>query len=255
MVGWPRSCGDRFHGALFRACPAQRQGNLLPDLLRRVAALTLVSALGIALLAPLAVESAPLPRGDTRDSLLDAGAAVSALDRGSDGRERLAALTLLDRQRPIGAESLTHAARALPTPASVQMQPMLVSAATPLPTPVPPEPAPAVATAPPPPPPPTPVSGNSVSGLATWYCCSAGWTGEAVVALPGALGGHYDAPPAARSVTICADRCATLPVADYCGCLWGTADQKVADLSPEAWAAISDADTSAGVIRVTVHLD
>jgi hypothetical protein len=229
----------------------------LPDLLRRVAALTLVSALGIALLAPLAVESAPLPPAATPASMLDPGAAMSVLDRGSDGRERLAALTLLDEQRPIGAESLTHEGRALPTPASIQMQPMLVSAATPLPTPVAPEPAPAVAVAPPATtaPAPAPPSGSTVTGLATWYCCSAGWTGEAVVALPGALGGHYDAPPAARSVTICADRCATLPVADYCGCLWGTADQKVADLSPEAWAAISDADTSAGVIRVTVHLD
>jgi len=229
----------------------------LPDLLRRVAALTLASALGIALLAPLAVESAPLPAATTPSSLLDAGVATSTLDRGSDGRERMATLTLLEQQRPIAAESLTHQQRALPTPASVVMQPMLVSAATPLPTPVAPEPAsPAApaATAPSAPPPP-PVSGNTVTGLATWYCCSAGWTGQAVVALPGAMGGHYDPPPAARSVTVCADRCATLPVADYCDCLWGTADQKVADLSPEAWAAISDASTSAGVIRVTVHLD
>jgi hypothetical protein len=229
----------------------------LPDLLRRVAALTFLSALGIALLAPLAVESAPLPGAAQPSSLLDGGVAMNVLDRGSEGRERLAALTLLDQQRPISAESLTHAQRALPTPASIQMQPMLVSAATPLPTPVAPEPAPVAVTAPTPPPPPAPdpVSGSTVTGLATWYCCTAGWTGQAVVALPGALGGHYDAPPAARSVTVCADRCATLPVADYCGCLWGTADQKVADLSPEAWAAISDADTSAGVIHVTVHLD
>ncbi len=94
-----------------------------------------------------------------------------------------------------------------------------------------------------------------MTGLATWYCCSSGYRGQAVVALPGALGGHYDPPPASRTVTICADRCAELPVVDYCGCLWGTADQKVADLSPEAWAAISNSGTSAGVIRVTVHLD
>jgi len=99
-----------------------------------------------------------------------------------------------------------------------------------------------------------PVGGDTVSGKATWYCCSAGWRGQAVVALPGALGGHYDAPPAARFVTVCADRCAVLPVADFCGCLWGTANQKVADLSPEAWAAISDSSLSRGVITVTIHL-
>ena len=253
MVGWPRSCMGPFRGARSRALPDRNQGKLLPDLLRRVAALTLVSALGIALLAPLAVESARLPSAATPSSLLDAGAATSTLDRGSSGRERLAILTLLDQAGPIGAESLTNQQRTLPTPGAVEMQATLVSAATPLPTPVPPEPAPT--TAPPPAPPPPAVAGDTVTGLATWYCCSAGWTGEAVVALPGALGGHYDPPPAARSVTICADRCATVPVADYCDCLWGSADQKVADLSPEAWALVSDADTSAGVIRVTLHLD
>lgn len=99
-----------------------------------------------------------------------------------------------------------------------------------------------------------PITDNAITGKATWYCCTAGWRGQAVVALPGALGGGYDAPPAARFVTVCADRCVVLPVVDYCGCYWGTAGQKVADLSPEAWAAVSDSGLSRGVITVTVHL-
>ncbi|MEP6807281.1 MAG: hypothetical protein ABI978_01645 [Chloroflexota bacterium] len=99
-----------------------------------------------------------------------------------------------------------------------------------------------------------PTGGSAISGKATWYCCTLGWSGQAVVALPGPLGGHYDAPPAAHFVTICADRCAVLPVVDYCACYWGTASQKVADLSPEAWAAISDKSRSLGVLSVTVHL-
>jgi len=211
----------------------------LPDLLRRVAVLTIVSGVGIALLTPLTARSA-LPDPSAAPSLLDvANQAGAGLDRSANaGRERSAALTLFELARPIAAEDLDPAA-SLPTPASAPMQATLYRKSTPAPKPV-------VVVAPP--------SGGSISGDATWYCCTSGYRGQAVVALPGALGGHYDPAPASRYVTVCADRCALLPVVDYCGCSWGTANQKVADLSPEAWAAISDTSLSRGVIPVTVHL-
>jgi hypothetical protein len=164
---------------------------------------------------------------------------LSLADRSSlEGRNRSASLSLSGVSQPIGTEDLgLSAVPAAPPAAAMQasLYPRVTKAAAPK----------TVA---------APVTGDSISGKATWYCCSAGWRGQAVVALPGALGGHYDAPPAARFVTVCADRCAVLPVADYCDCYWGTANQKVADLSPEAWAAISNSPTSTGVITVTVHL-
>lgn len=216
----------------------------MPNLLRRVAALTIISAVGIALLAPLAVQSARPARGGAPVSLLDGASGSSALDRGAPGREQLSALTLIGQRGADAPESFATGRDPLPTPGSAPMQATLFV-----------DPGAATLTAAAPRTVKPPKVGDSVTGLATWYCCSAGYRGQAVVALPGALGGHYDAPPAARTVTICADRCAELPVVDYCGCLWGTADQKVADLSPEAWAAISNSGTSAGVITVTVHLD
>jgi hypothetical protein len=211
----------------------------LPDLLRRVFVLTIASAVGIALLMPLTARSA-VPGTAEATSLLEAAAAADAtLDRSAlDGRERSAALTLFELARSITAEDLNPVA-ALPTPGSAPMEATLYLNATPPPAPV--------IVAP-------PTSGDTISGSATWYCCSLGYRGEAVVALPGALGGHYDSPPASRYVTVCGDRCARLPVVDYCGCSWGTASQKVADLSPEAWAAVSDSSLSMGVIHVTIHL-
>jgi predicted secreted protein len=207
----------------------------LPDLLRRVATLTIVAAVAIGLLAPLTTRSATPSTAESMRLLAVAEQPFSLTDRAAnDGRSLSAALSLSTVSQPIGLEDLGLNA-ALATPPSAPMEATLyrkVVAKT--------------VTA--------PTSGNTVTGKATWYCCSLGWRGQAVVALPGALGGHYDAPPAARYVTVCADRCALLPVADYCGCLWGTASQKVADLSPEAWAAISDSALSRGVITVTVHL-
>ena len=206
----------------------------MPDLLRRVATLTIVSAVAIGLLAPLTTRSATPSTAESMRLLAAAEQPFSLADRAAtDGRSRSAALSLSTVSEPIGMEDLGLNA-ALATPPGAPMEATLYRKV--------------VKTVP------SPISGNTVTGKATWYCCSLGWRGQAVVALPGALGGHYDAPPAARFVTVCADRCAVLPVADYCGCLWGTASQKVADLSPEAWAAISDSALSRGVITVTVHL-
>jgi hypothetical protein len=209
----------------------------LPDLLARVALRTIVFAVVIGLMAPLSARSASPASAESMRLLAAADQPFSLADRSTlDGRNRSASLSLSAVSQPIGTEDLGLNA-ALATPPSAQMEAALYA-----------RPAKTVATVS------APVSGDTITGKATWYCCSLGWRGQAVVALPGALGGHYDAPPAARYVTVCADRCVVLPVADYCGCLWGTASQKVADLSPEAWAAISDSALSRGVITVTIHL-
>jgi hypothetical protein len=211
----------------------------LPDLWARVAVRTIVFALAIGLMAPLSARSATPASAESLRLLAVADQPFSLAGRSSlDGRNRSASLSLSGVSQPIGTEDLgLNSAPATPPTAAMEatLYPLPIKKVAPK----------SVA---------APVSGDTISGKATWYCCSAGWRGQAVVALPGALGGHYDSPPAARFVTVCADRCAVLPVADYCGCLWGTASQKVADLSPEAWAAIRDRSLSSGVITVTVHL-
>lgn len=213
----------------------------MPDLARRIAVLLVISAAGIGVLAPVAAQTVR-PADAGTDRLLDA-VQHSNLDLPRSlaaGRERSAALTLAEVARSLPVEAL-GAPTALPAPASVAA----TAHFAPVATPKPPPPPQAV------PPPPT---GATVSGKATYYCCTLGYRGQAVVALPAAFGGHYDPPPAARYVTICADRCARIPVVDRCGCYWGTASQKVADLSPEAWTAITDRSRSLGVVQVTIHL-
>lgn len=206
----------------------------MPDLLRRVAVLTIVSSIAIGLLAPLATRSATPTSVESMRLLAAADQPASIAGRAAvAGRERSAALSLAAVAPPIGPETLGHNA-ALATPPSAPMEATLFRHSVKTP--------------------PTPYHGSTISGNATWYCCSRGWGNLAVVALPGALGGHYRPPPAIRFVTICADRCVVLPVVDYCNCYWGTASQKVADLSPAAWAAITDRSLSAGVVYVTVHL-
>ena len=107
-------------------------------------------------------------------------------------------------------------------------------------TPRPAEPEPAIAS----------VDGM-VTGMASSYGESRGWEGKATVALPIEIGGGLpDGSP--NYVLVCAERCVSLPVVDSCPCYVGTDDQRVANLSHEAWRQISDMPLEEGLIEVTI---
>lgn len=223
----------------------------MPELLRRVAALTVLSAVGIALLAPLTARSALPDASFAVEPLLDRLRPVSTtLDRGSlAGRGSTPALAGAVEASASGAESFAMAA--LPTPPSAPMVATLYPVATPTPAPAAPRAAVLALPAAP--------TGDALSGRASWYChkvgtCPAGFTPtDAFVALPGALGGAGGRGVIGH-VTVCADRCVDLPVVDYCGCYWGTESQRIVDLSAAAWALVTDQPRSAGVVQVTLQL-
>ena len=113
-------------------------------LLGRVVGLGLVSVVGIALLAPLAAQSAPQVTTPLPSPLLSVDAFAGRpliMDRGG------ASVRLSPRGDP--APETLHGAAALPTPAAAGMEATIVTipTATPIPTPVP-TPAPVVVAAP-----------------------------------------------------------------------------------------------------------
>lgn len=210
----------------------------MPESFRRGAVHVLVLALIVAALAPQAVAATPSdPATEHLLAAADASPVTIATSRGAASQRTLVSFASAESATPVGTERFQPGG--LATPPSVAMEATVEGA-----------PVPAVQTVR------QPGGSGTITGTASWYCCTMNWGDAAVVALPVALGGHYYAPPGGGTVVVCADRCARLPIGDACGCHWGLAGQKVIDLSPAAWAAVTDKDRYVyGVVTVTLYLD
>ena len=218
----------------------------MPDLFLRGAVHVTVLALIVAALAPHAVAFAT-PDQVTQQLLaaVEIAPATLAASRGTTSQRTLAAFSPASSGVETGGAEQFHP-NGVAGPPIVPMSPNLV------PEPAGPSGASGLAA--------TwvqqPGGPPTISGTASWYCCTRGWGDAAVAALPIALGGHWYLPPGGFSVTVCADRCARIPVGDACACYWGEASQRVIDLSPAAWTAITDKDRWVyGLVTVTVYLD
>ena len=87
-------------------------------------------------------------------------------------------------------------------------------------------------------------------GVATWYCCTRGYDGQAVVALPGAR--YVPAGRPTDKVRVCVrqetERCGVFPVVDFCGC----PGNRIVDLSATAARSL-ELDLSRGIWPATVE--
>ena len=207
----------------------------MPELARRGAVHVIVVSLIVAALAPQTM-AAPQPSA-TSERLLAAVAAsplAATTPRGTTSQRTLSSYAAYTSDAILVAEHFPVGGT--DAPPSVSSSPALIGSPIQWVT--------------------RPGGAATISGTASWYCCTRGWGDAAVVALPIALGGHYYPPPGGGTVVVCAERCARLPIGDACGCHWGRVGQKVIDLSPAAWAAISDKDRYVyGILSVTVYLD
>ena len=126
-------------------------------------------------------------------------------------------------------------------PVEASMAPVVVSAATPAPTA---RQRGSIAAVEAPTPKPEP-RGATKTGKATWYCCTKGYgEGEMVAAAGSELRkGNWRG----KKVEVCADRCITVTLVDWCGC----PGSRVIDLHPAAFSRL--APLSRGVIPVTAE--